>query len=379
MAVNFPNSPSNNDTHTENGYTWKWDGTTWIIQSVAPPGPTGPAGPPGSNGNDGADGSDGGPGPAGPPGPSVTGPPGPAGPPGPTGSGSGDAIGTIVAWAGDASNIPSEYQLCNGFTPVTTALQLIVGVGNGVPDLSDRFIVGTGSMFANKTFAGTYGVATAHPNYYALCYIIKHSATPSGPAGPPGPPGSGGGANVTTSDTPPTSPSDGDLWWDSQNGRLNVYYQDANSSQWVDASGRGISVTQTTGTFNVSQQSCQNCQVNAGVWVKTGNIVHVDFSIQHNGGSVGDTNMRWGGQTQYLSINDSSLHPVVDSTIHWDRRFYDLPPGNLTSTQGIWNGSASVTADGGIYNFTGLAAGPGTQSNGKPYGIYYFSGSWRVA
>ena len=373
MAVNFPNSPSTNDTHTENGYTWKWDGTTWIIQSLAPPGP---AGSPGSAGPPGPAGS---PGSAGPPGPSVTGPPGPSGPPGPQGTGSGDAIGSIVAWSGSTSNIPSEYQLCDGATPVTTALQLIVGVGNVVPDLRARFIVGTDSSFPNKSWGTQFANGSSAPAYYSLFYIIKHSATPSGPPGPAGPPGSGGGASVTTDDTPPTSPSDGDLWWDSQNGRLNVYYQDANSSQWVDASGRGISVTQTTGTFNVSQQSCQNCQVNAGVWVKTGNIVHVDFSIQHNGGSVGDTNLRWGGQTQYLTINDSSLHPVVDSTIHWDRRFYDLPPGNLTSTQGIWNGSAAVTASGGIYNFTGLAAGPGTQGNGKPYGIYYFSGSWRVA
>tara|TARA_B100000700_G_scaffold99366_1_gene111852 strand:- start:1113 stop:1532 length:420 start_codon:yes stop_codon:yes gene_type:complete len=114
MAVNFPNSPSNNDTHTENGLTWKWDGTTWIIQSIAP------AGPPGPPGNDG-----------------------PSGPPGP--------------------------------------------------------------------------------------------ATP----GPPGPPGSGGGASVTTDDNPPTNPSDGDLWWDSEEGVLNVYYEDANTSQWVNASGRG--------------------------------------------------------------------------------------------------------------------------------------------
>ena len=114
MAVNFPNSPSNNDTHTENGLTWKWDGTTWIIQSSLAPGP---AGPPGNDG--------------------------PPGPPGP--------------------------------------------------------------------------------------------ATP----GPPGPPGAGGGASVTTSDTPPTSPNDGDLGWDSEEGVLNVYYEDANTSQWVNASGRG--------------------------------------------------------------------------------------------------------------------------------------------
>ena len=88
MAVNFPNSPSTNDTHTENGYTWKWDGTTWIIQSFAPPGPAGPAGPPGSSGPTGPagpPGSGGGDGPPGPPGPATPGPPGPTGPSGPQG------------------------------------------------------------------------------------------------------------------------------------------------------------------------------------------------------------------------------------------------------------------------------------------------------
>ena len=44
------------------------------------------------------------------------------------------------------------------------------------------------------------------------------------------------GATVTTSDSAPNSPSDGDLWWKSDEGRLKVYYQDTDSSQWVDAS-----------------------------------------------------------------------------------------------------------------------------------------------
>ena len=47
---------------------------------------------------------------------------------------------------------------------------------------------------------------------------------------------SGGGATVTTDDSAPSSPTDGDLWWKSDEGRLKVYYADANSSQWVDAS-----------------------------------------------------------------------------------------------------------------------------------------------
>ena len=48
--------------------------------------------------------------------------------------------------------------------------------------------------------------------------------------------GGGGGANVTISDTAPGAPSTGDLWWESDKGRLKIYYQDTDSSQWVDAS-----------------------------------------------------------------------------------------------------------------------------------------------
>jgi len=50
-AVNFPNSPSTNDTHTSSGSTWKWDGTVWQRLGVA--------GPQGSQGNQGVQGATG--------------------------------------------------------------------------------------------------------------------------------------------------------------------------------------------------------------------------------------------------------------------------------------------------------------------------------
>ena len=31
MAIDFPNSPSVNDTYTTNGKTYLWDGTAWIV------------------------------------------------------------------------------------------------------------------------------------------------------------------------------------------------------------------------------------------------------------------------------------------------------------------------------------------------------------
>ena len=69
----------------------------------------------------------------------------------------------------------------------------------------------------------------------------------------------GNGASVTTSDTAPTSPSDGDLWWQSDTGYLKIYYNDGDSNQWVDASpggngsgggGGGISLASLSVTSN---------------------------------------------------------------------------------------------------------------------------------
>lgn len=46
----------------------------------------------------------------------------------------------------------------------------------------------------------------------------------------------GGGASVTVATSPPGSPTEGDLYWDEDNGRMYIYYTDADSSQWVDSS-----------------------------------------------------------------------------------------------------------------------------------------------
>ena len=65
----------------------------------------------------------------------------------------------------------------------------------------------------------------------------------------------GGGATVTTDDNAPSSPSDGDLWWKSNEGQLKVYYQDADSSQWVDVGGGFVGLTLTTLKDVVNQSS----------------------------------------------------------------------------------------------------------------------------
>ena len=74
-----------------------------------------------------------------------------------------------------------------------------------------------------------------------------------GPAAPTG--GSGGGANVTISDTAPGSPSAGDLWWESDTGRLKIRYHDVDSQQWVDASPPLADATSIGGSGTVSMKA----------------------------------------------------------------------------------------------------------------------------
>ena len=63
-AIDFPNSPSVNDTHTVGDRTWKWNGSVWgVVRAVdllvGPTGATGPTGAIGATGNTGAAGSTG--------------------------------------------------------------------------------------------------------------------------------------------------------------------------------------------------------------------------------------------------------------------------------------------------------------------------------
>ena len=73
MALNFPNSPSLNDIHTENGTRWQWNGSSWtrVVTTGAQgfqgdAGAQGDAGPAGATGAQGANGPTGAQGAAGP-------------------------------------------------------------------------------------------------------------------------------------------------------------------------------------------------------------------------------------------------------------------------------------------------------------------------
>lgn len=58
----------------------------------------------------------------------------------------------------------------------------------------------------------------------------------------------GGGGGVTVGTSAPSTPAQGDLWWDSDTGLLYVYYDDGTSQQWVDAASPKVFVSDTAPT-----------------------------------------------------------------------------------------------------------------------------------
>lgn len=52
--------------------------------------------------------------------------------------------------------------------------------------------------------------------------------------------GGGGGSSVTVDSSAPGSPSNGDLWYNTNIGKLLLYYNDGDSSQWVEVTSNYI-------------------------------------------------------------------------------------------------------------------------------------------
>ena len=110
---------------------------------------------------------------------------------------------------------------------------------------------GTGLIYAGKTDkklrfrslkAGNNVDIVVGPNDITINSVGTVGATgPVGPTGATGPRGPTGprGYNVWVNAEAPLDPQSGDFWYDTENGRMVMWYEDPNSSQWVMISGLG--------------------------------------------------------------------------------------------------------------------------------------------
>lgn len=147
---------------------------------------------------------------------------------------------------------------------------------------------------------------------------------------------SGGGAATSIGIAPPVGAIAGQLWWDSDEGKFYIYYNDGNTSQWVEAVSPNIDMTAFVTQVQLDARTYMNT-TSAGI-----------FTIQHPAGSIGTV-------TQ-LAFRDAAGiargYVQTDNSIATGRIMI-----NCRNSAGASAGTLSVEADGffassGVYKGT---------------------------
>jgi hypothetical protein len=133
-------------------------------------------------------------------------------------------------------------------------------------------------------------------------------------------------ASVTVAETPPTTPNQGSLWFNSANGSLYIYYQDINSNQWVTPIvPAGLIGSGATSGANTSLTNLGATAINASL------IPSVDSTI-----NLGSLSKKW----EDLYLNGSVY--LGSATISSTGNVVDLPAGSTVGGTVIGSGSISI-------------------------------------
>jgi len=129
--------------------------------------------------------------------------------------------------------------------------------------------------------------------------------------------GGGGGASITTSETAPTEPVEGDMWFNSATFALFLYYNDGDSTQWVQindaggAAGNGLVQISSTPPANPSSGDLWYDDASTGTLLIYNGEVWVSTA---DGGGAGNQSGYWSeiNTTTFDAISGSKL--FVDSS-----------------------------------------------------------------
>ena len=165
--------------------------------------------------------------------------------------------------------------------------------------------------------------------------------------------------SIITSDNPPSSPNDGELWWESSSGVLKVYYEDVDSGQWVDASPTSGGAGSIQIINDSSPQLGGGLDVNGSDITGTGNInltgIITSTSLYAGDGTfsgdvsiAGDVSI--GGTLTYEDVKNVDSVGLITARegIDVNARGINIDAGGLNVVAGISTFAADIIANSNI-------------------------------
>ena len=160
--------------------------------------------------------------------------------------------------------------------------------------------------------------------------------------------GGGSAASVTISETEPSSPSVGDLWWDSTEGNLYIYYDDGSSSQWVQSTS-GVSAV-------VSKSDLQSLYI----YGKASGAITKGQAVQF-AGAQGDHILIKAAVPSEINSNPTYMIGIADSDLSTNDFGYVIINGRL-------NLDTSTYSAGDILYFASAGSTAGALTTTEPTG-----------
>ena len=162
----------------------------------------------------------------------------------------------------------------------------------------------------------------------------------------------------------PSSPDAGDLWWDSDSGVLSAYYNDGNSSQWVEVSTGPIGAQGGTGATGA--QGAAGAQGSAGSQGAAGSATisnNADNRVITGGSGTNlnaESGLTFDGST--LAVSGAGSYTgnltVLGTLTYEDVKNVDSV-GIATARQGLNVTGGGIMVTSGIVTTTGIHANTG--------------------